>query len=384
MSSNLTKFTENIVYRSNIFNYDTKFFEDFSKGPQSLNIDAFKDSSFKFALDNISKFNNFINTPLKDQLQHYNSLIDLLFETDETKKPTNKEAKISIQIILDILKNSFNFYKRNEDQRLQDQQKWDVAKINVSKQQSESAEFNLMYCLLYLDGLIMNNIELASVFDLLSSDVGVKLQDLIFDILNYSLISNIAKEVASHILSAIALFMSNHDEIARKLINWTISYNETSERKRDNCFTSNFSLILANDLALDLFINEFKSKRSLQELLTILTKDYSINTVYEAFLCIWNISNNENFIYLFENRDEALLEKIIQVIKTNKVEKIIRIGTLLIKNLLKSERCSEILIDFQFVKTIKNLLSNKWSDEVIKEELNFISDYLEKNNKFVK
>lgn len=43
-----------------------------------------------------------------------------------------------------------------------------------------------------------------------------------------------------------------------------------------------------------------------------------------------------------------------------------------------------MLIDYQFLKTTKNLLCNKWSDENIKDELTFIMEFLEKNNKYQK
>ena len=43
-----------------------------------------------------------------------------------------------------------------------------------------------------------------------------------------------------------------------------------------------------------------------------------------------------------------------------------------------------MLIDLQFLKTTKNLLSNKWSDINIKDELTFIMEFLEKNNKYQK
>ena len=386
MSNNINKFTQNIIYRSNIFNYDTKFFEEFSKGPQAVDPRQFRDNTFGFSADNISKFNSYLTLPIKDQLQNFNSLVELLNESEEDKKlPVHKDAKVVVNVLLDILSKSCISFTKQETDRLEKQKNWSVEEISSAKQNSDGTLFNILYCLLFLDGLIMNNIDLSVVFDLLAVNVGTVLVDLLFSIIENKYIQNIHKEIASHILSAIVVFTSNpSEEHIKKLIDWTITYNESSERKRDNCFTSNLCLILSNDIGIRLFVEEFKSKRSLNELFTILTKDYSINTVYEAFLCIWNITNYESYYYLFENREFAYVEKILQVIKTNKVEKIIRIGSLIIKNILSSEKCSEILIDFQFVKTVKNLLSNKWSDDIIKEELSFICDYLEKNNKFVK
>lgn len=55
-----------------------------------------------------------------------------------------------------------------------------------------------------------------------------------------------------------------------------------------------------------------------------------------------------------------------------------------IQNLLISQRCLEVLLDISFMRTIDTLLTNKWNDSLIKESLNFIYDYLDKNYKFLK
>ena len=385
MFSTLDTFTKSIIYRANIFNYDNEFIKDFIKGQKVVDEKQFKTSSFKFSKDNIGKFLSFINNPVKDQLQNFNTLTELLHDQDEDKKaPIHKESKIVIQFLLDVLKNSFELFVNTEKERINLQSSWSVDQISSSKQESEAINCNITYSLLFLDGLIMNNIELAAVFDLLSIDVGVEIKPLLFEIIDYSKIPNTSKEIASHILSSILIFTSTSESNFQRLIEWSINYNESVDRKRDNAFTSNLCLILSNEVALDIFINTFKTKRPVNELINIMTKDYSINSVYEALFCIWSISNSDKHKNLFENRDLALVEKTIQVIKTNKVEKIVRIGCLLVKNLLLSESTLEILIDFQFIKTVKNLLSNKWTDELIKEELIAISDFLEKNNKFVK
>ena len=54
-----------------------------------------------------------------------------------------------------------------------------------------------------------------------------------------------------------------------------------------------------------------------------------------------------------------------------------------IKNLLDSQVCLEILFNIKFMRTIDILLTNKWNDPVIKELLNFIYDFLEKNYKIM-
>lgn len=51
--------------------------------------------------------------------------------------------------------------------------------------------------------------------------------------------------------------------------------------------------------------------------------------------------------------------------------------------MLESHSCLEILLDIKFRRTIDILLTNKWNDKLIKEQLNYIYDYLEKNYKMM-
>jgi hypothetical protein len=60
-------------------------------------------------------------------------------------------------------------------------------------------------------------------------------------------------------------------------------------------------------------------------------KENNYNTIYESLFCVWNISNNKSTLHLFENKTNKFLEKIVQVIKTNKIDKIARIGLVTIK-----------------------------------------------------
>ena len=91
-------------------------------------------------------------------------------------------------------------------------------------------------------------------------------------------------------------------------------------------------LLLTNDRCVDYFVKQFnEDKKILIDMFGNMVKETNYNTVYNYLFCIWNISNNKDFIYIFENKNEKFLEKIVQVIKTNKIEKIARIGLLTIR-----------------------------------------------------
>jgi V-type H+-transporting ATPase subunit H len=144
-------------------------------------------------------------------------------------------------------------------------------------------------------------------------------------------------------------------------------------------------LILTHDTCGEFFLNQFEEeKRCVNELFNLMIKENNFNTIYESLFCFWNLSNNANTIAFFDNKKEKYLEKIVQVIKTNKIDKIARIGLMIIRNVLDSESCLEILFDIKFMRTIDILLTNKWNDHQIKENLNFIYDHLEKNYKIMK
>jgi plasmid replication initiation protein len=112
--------------------------------------------------------------------------------------------------------------------------------------------------------------------------------------------------------------------------------------------------------------------------------DININIIYESLLCLWSISSNKKYFEIFENKNNKYIEKIVQVIRTNKIDKVARIGLMTLQNLLDSPTCVEILFDIKFMQTVSILLTNKWNDPVIKELLNFCLDFLEKNYKSMK
>lgn len=83
---------------------------------------------------------------------------------------------------------------------------------------------------------------------------------------------------------------------------------------------------------VDYFVTKFESeKRCIQEIFNLMIKENNYNTIYESLFVIWNLSNNKNTINIFENKNDKYLEKIVQVIKTNKIDKIARIGLMIIK-----------------------------------------------------
>ena len=240
----------------------------------------------------------------------------------------------------------------------------------------------------------MINIDIIKLIENNASYTGKSLIELVFMILNDEYVDFHIKEIASHILS-IDLMQNegngqidqneNFTENCRNLMKW--SYELSIQKNRDSCLTSNLSLLLTIDENIDYFLgDEFnKEYNHLRKIFDLMTDaDININIIYESLLCLWSISSNKKYFYIFENRNSKYIEKIVQVIRTNKIDKVARIGLMTLQNLLESQPCVEILFDIKFMQTVSILLTNKWNDPVIKELLHLIYDFLEKNYKSMK
>ena len=92
-------------------------------------------------------------------------------------------------------------------------------------------------------------------------------------------------------------------------------------------------MITTYDPCVDILYSGLDNGRKIiQEFFDFMVKtDSNYNLIYESLFIVWNLSNNKNILTLFENKHERYLEKIVQVIKTNKIDKIVRIGLMTIK-----------------------------------------------------
>ena len=384
---------DNLIYHANIFNYDKAYLMELINRRIKIDFSLFNMEN----QDDIASIISFLKMSSKDQITELSTLIlqqareeekgmlekeneEEEEEEEEEKKEISKEAAKTLRKILELL--VFSYRKLEE-------------KINENPDQEMTPDINmdnLICCLLYLDGISMVNIDIVKVITIQCPSTGLSLSELIFSILNNTKIDFHIREVASHILSLSLMNeeKNNDDEDnniiknSQDLINWT--YLHFLEKKRESCLTSNLALILTIDENLEYFTKTFdeenKCIRQLFDLMMI--PDTNINIIYESLFCFWNISNNKKYHSLFENKNEKCIEKIVQVIRTNKIDKVARIGLMIIKNLLDNQICVETLFDLKFMRTIDILLTNKWNDSLIRELLNQIYDFLDKNYKIMK
>ena len=378
---------DDIVYHSNIFNYDKQFLMNLLKFNIKLDFTEFSQVKNK----DMKPVTEFLNKKSKDQVELmnyavYNEYGQLPEELDpeiiQKKIQDSKAATKALRHLFDLF--MYSYEKAVEKVKTIEGGKIEPGELHAN---------NIIACLLYLDGISMVNIDIVKLIENNANYTGMTLKDFIFMILNNNYIDFHIKEIASHILSID--FMVNYENTfteqdpelynnAKELMKWT--YELCIQKQRDSCLTSNLSLLLTIDENIDYFLGKFNEDfpciRKIFELMT--EADININIIYECLLCMWNISSNKKYFYFFENRDRKYIEKIVQVIRTNKIDKVARIGLMTLQNLLESQTCVEILFDIKFMQTVTILLTNKWNDPIIKELLNFSLDFLEKNYKSMK
>ena len=390
MEVSFNNLQDNIVYHSNIFNYDKQFLMNLLKNGIKINFSEYAQTKSNLAQE-IDPIINYLKLKAKDQVElmtyavykEYNQVPeDVEPEVYQKKTQDSKAATKTLRYLFNLFIHSYE--KAEEKAKNTEGGQIEAGDINSD---------NIISCLLFFDGISMVNIEVIRLIENNALYTGKSLRELIFMILNDNYIDFHIKEIASHILS-ISLMQNdgnnNNEQNAdlfsnsKDLMKWT--YELCIQKQRDSCLTSNLSLLLTIDENIDYFLGEFNEEfpciRKIFELMT--EADININIIYESLLCMWNISSNKKYFYFFEKKESKYIEKIVQVIRTNKIDKVARIGLMTLQNLLDSQICVEILFDIKFMQTVSILLTNKWNDPIIKELLNFCLDFLEKNYKSMK
>ena len=378
---------DDIVYHANIFNYDKQFLMNLLKFNIKLDFAEYSQAKGQDLKPTIE----FLKKKSREQVDlmtyavynEFNQLPeDLDPELVQKKVQDSKAATKALRHLFNLF--TYSYEKAEEKAKVIEGSSIEAGELYAN---------NLIACLLYWDGISMVNIDIVKLIENGAGYTGKSFKEFIFMILNNKKFDYHIQEIASHILS-IDLMVNYENtfpqqeidipEASKELMKWT--YEICIQKQRDSCLTSNLSLLLTIGENIDYFLGEFNEEfpciRKIFELMT--EADININIIYECLLCMWNISSNKKYFYFFENRDHKYIEKIVQVIRTNKIDKVARIGLMTLQNLLESQICVEILFDINFMQTVTILLTNKWNDPVIKELLNFSLDFLEKNYKSMK
>ena len=383
---------DNIVYHANIFNYDKQFLMNLLKTKIRLDFSEYYQLKNTQGKDRTS-VSDYFQKSSKEQveLMAYTAYKEFEIHQDDLEpEPENEKNKRDKQIVKKALRYLFNLFMYSYERAEERAKSIEGEQIMAGELHSD----NLIACLLYLEGISMINVDVILLIKNNAQYTGKSLDELVFMLLNNNLVDFHIKEIASHILSIYLMQIDGNkneeknemdiNKITKDLMKWT--YEQCIQKQRDSCLTSNLALLLTIDENIEYFLGEFNEQfpciRRLFELMT--ESDININIIYESLLCMWNISSYKKYFYFFENKEHKYIEKIVQVIRTNKIDKVARIGLMTLQNLLESQTCVEILFDIKFMQTVSILLTNKWNDPIIKELLNYCLDFLEKNYKSMK
>jgi len=237
---------DNIIYRANIFNYDSKFLSEFRKKDIKLDLNLYSKVRTQQSNDQLAIAIQFMNQKSKDQLVQILSLLSQkeeeepseinINEDEEVVDTSNKlqkmvlnskskDARTTFLLLIDVLLFSKNQHYATESKRLEGDMEVDEVKSSLHTRTVFSD--NILYTLLYLDGLIMFNIDIIKKLDQYSPLLGVNFTDILFEIVNDKYLDGNTKEIASHLLSADLAFVNPEGFPINKwkeLMYWTFDY----------------------------------------------------------------------------------------------------------------------------------------------------------------
>jgi hypothetical protein len=128
---------------------------------------------------------------------------------------------------MDVITFSKNHLNKSENKRLEEMEKLQVDQLKSSQQTRNAFSDNILYCLLYLDGLVMFNMDIVRLLDRYSPLLGINFYEVLFEILENKFVEDSIKEIASHVLSGYLSFV-NPEGINinswKELINWCYNY----------------------------------------------------------------------------------------------------------------------------------------------------------------
>ncbi len=187
---------------------------------------------------------DFLKLKTREQIASFNQLVSQvirLTQDEENEDDENienqqipksyskqiRDAKLTLQILLDLLIFSKNKIEETEEARLRDQENYEVNDLKKSKNIRNVNTDNVLYILLFLDALIMINVEMIKKLNMYARN---ELHNILFAILNCEYIDNVHKEIASHVLSSDLSFTDSEVADAtnlKKLMKWSYEFSKT-------------------------------------------------------------------------------------------------------------------------------------------------------------
>jgi len=126
------------------------------------------------------------------------------------------------------------------------------------------------------------------------------------------------------------------------------------------------------------FVNDqFHLHRHLSLFLDHALKVGNVQLLYQIVFCLWLLSYDEEIAGQMDTTDVVV--NMLKVMKSVSKEKVIRVCLACLRNLVDKASHNQTMIDNAAVKQLAVLRNRKWSDEEVREDLDYISDALAKS-----
>ncbi|KAH7294862.1 hypothetical protein KP509_27G022400 [Ceratopteris richardii] len=110
-------------------------------------------------------------------------------------------------------------------------------------------------------------------------------------------------------------------------------------------------------------------------LITPASSQQYIQLLYEATLCMWLLSFNDDAIDAIST--SHALPRLAEVARTSTKEKVVRVAILTLRNLVNKDNLASKMVDIDLPKIIQNLKLKAWTDEDLLDGLTALEDRLE-------
>jgi V-type H+-transporting ATPase subunit H len=104
-----------------------------------------------------------------------------------------------------------------------------------------------------------------------------------------------------------------------------------------------------------------------------------LSVVYYAILDVWILTFDKSSREPFSDPKAGIIPAMVEAVKNISREKVSRVAFKVFRNLAAWDPCVELMVDNNLLKVVDNELRKNIRDDVLKGNLEFLADILERN-----
>jgi len=170
-------------------------------------------------------------------------------------------------------------------------------------------------------------------------------------------------------------FVGDHSEYIKFISQWFRTQLKKKEDRDVTLALTNLKIFLT----VNTFREEFADPDSISVLLSIIqgAEKKNFQVIYHTINSFWLLSFNKTF--LSSVHDTKLILFLVDQMRGQTKEKVIRIALSTLRNLLNVANNNEQMLEAGILRPLQNHSSKNWGDEDIKEDLQGLSDALQQD-----